>query len=63
MLLWHRPYEPFNQAPYEVLTRKTAFLLALAIAARVSKIHAIDVTRIRFEQMRHGAMLGHGAML
>ena len=50
------PYEPLYQAPYEALTRKTACLLALATAARVSQIHAIDITRIRFEQMRHGAI-------
>ena len=50
------PYEPLDQAPFEALTRKTAFLLALATAARVSEIHAIDVTRIRFEQTRHGAV-------
>ena len=33
------------------------FLLALATAARVSEIHAIDVTRIRFEDGRRGAAL------
>ena len=51
------PFEPLNNASFEDLTKKTVFLLALATAARVSEIHAIDVTRIKFEEGRHGAVL------
>ena len=50
------PYEPLSGASLENLTRKTLFLVALATAARVSEIHALDVTRIRFENVRHGAV-------
>ena len=52
-----RPYEPLDRASFEDLTKKTVFLLALATAARVSEIHAVDVTRIQFEEGRHGAVL------
>ncbi|XP_067685891.1 uncharacterized protein [Haliotis asinina] len=48
------PYEPLEDASFELLSRKTVFLLALATAARVSEIHALDVTQVRFEQARHG---------
>ena len=50
------PYEPLSDASFELLTKKTVFLLALATAARVSEIHALDVTRIKFENGRHGAV-------
>ena len=51
------PYEPLSQASLEHLTHKTAFLLSLATAARVSELHAIDYTRLKFEQQRDGAAL------
>ena len=51
------PYEPLEEASFEDLTRKTVFLLALATAARVSEIHAIDITRVRFEAGRHASVL------
>lgn len=35
------------------LTKKTIVLLALAIAVRVSEIHALDITRVCFEQGMH----------
>ena len=41
------PYEPLGESSFEDLTLKTVFLVALATAARVSEIHAIDVTRIK----------------
>ena len=50
------PYEPLSSASLEDLTRKTLFLVALATAARVSEIHALDVTRIKFENVRNGAV-------
>ena len=52
-----RPYEPLANASLEALTRKTAFLLALATAARVSELHALDVTRVKFQTKRHGNVL------
>ena len=48
------PYEPLEQASFENLTIKACFLVALATAARISEIHALDVTRITFDQHRHG---------
>ena len=48
------PYEPLDQASFENLTMKTCFLVALATAARVSEIHALDVTRVTFDQRRDG---------
>ena len=50
------PFEPLASASIENLTRKTLFLVALATAARVSEIHALDVTRIKFETVRNGAV-------
>ena len=48
------PYEPLEKASFEDLTLKTCFLLSLATAARVSEIHALDVTRITFDQRHNG---------
>ncbi|XP_071085823.1 uncharacterized protein [Haliotis cracherodii] len=42
-------YEPLQQADFVHLTQKTLFLLALATAARISEIHAIDFNRITFD--------------
>ena len=50
------PYEPLNSSSVAHLTRKTVFLIALATAARVGEIHAIDVTRIKFQRREHGAV-------
>lgn len=36
------PFEPLSVAPLEALSWKTAFLLALASACRVSELHALD---------------------
>ncbi len=50
------PYEPMSQANIDLLTRKTAFLLSFATAARVSELHALDVTQIRFDRGDCGAV-------
>ncbi|XP_071100530.1 uncharacterized protein [Haliotis cracherodii] len=42
-------YEPLQQADFEHLTQKTLFILALATAARMSEIHAINFNRITFD--------------
>jgi hypothetical protein len=41
-------FEPLSSVDMKFLAYKTAFLLALATASRVSEIHAIDVDSIRF---------------
>jgi hypothetical protein len=41
-------FEPLAKVYMKYLAFKTAFLLALAIASRVSELHAIDVDIIRF---------------
>ena len=38
------PYEPLEEANLRLLSHKTAFLLTFATAARVSEVHALDVT-------------------
>ena len=43
-------FEPIDDIPLEALTIKTVFLLGMATAARVSEIHAIDSTRITFDE-------------
>lgn len=50
------PFEPLSEASFQDLSRKTAFLLSFATAARVSELHALDVTRVRFEQSRKGSV-------
>ncbi|XP_071084229.1 uncharacterized protein [Haliotis cracherodii] len=50
------PFEPLNASSFYDLTKKTMFLLALATAARVSELHAIDITRVRFEHGTHGTV-------
>ncbi len=42
-------FESLLTADIAQLTTKTVFLLALATAARVGEIHAIDVTRVTFD--------------
>ncbi len=42
-------FEPLASSDIAALTFKTVFLLALATAARVGELHAIDVTRITFD--------------
>ena len=44
--LMSAPYEPMDKVDLKFLSHKTAFLLALATAARVSEIHAIDYSSI-----------------
>ena len=39
------PYEPLSKAPVLYLTMKTAFLLAMASAKRVSELHALSMDR------------------
>ena len=41
--------EPLDDVPLETLTIKTVFLVGMATAARVSEIHAIDSTRVSFD--------------
>lgn len=48
-----RAYEPLEHADFERLTQKTLFLLALARAARMSEIHAIDFSCTRFDSGEH----------
>lgn len=45
------PYEPMHNAPLELLTKKTLFLLATASARRRSEIHALTTRKgfIRFD--------------
>ncbi|XP_055957300.1 uncharacterized protein LOC130013001 [Patella vulgata] len=50
------PYEPLLEADMTHLTYKTAFLLAFATAARVSEIHALDVTQVKFIRAEKGAV-------
>jgi len=40
------PFEPVALAPLPMLSRKTAFLLALASASRVSELHALDFSSL-----------------
>jgi hypothetical protein len=47
-VLTGHPFEPALKADLKFLGYKTAFLLALATASRVSELHAIDVETIRF---------------
>ncbi len=50
------PYEPLSDASVQHVTWKTAFLLAFATAARVSELHALDVSRVRFDRGDIGAV-------
>ena len=54
--LMRRPFEPMESAGLPHVAWKTAFLLALATAARVSELHAIDVTTISFPTEPHKAV-------
>ena len=49
------PFEPLAEATLQHLTWKTCFLLAFATAARVSELHAIDVTQVTFDVGDSGA--------
>ena len=52
-------YEPLDQASLDRLSQKTCFLLALATAARIGEIHALDVTKVAFDVGdRHQLHLG-----
>jgi integrase len=44
------PFEPIDTAELKMLSYKTAFLLALASASRVSELHAIDERSIAFSE-------------
>ena len=54
-------FEPLSEVDLLHLTQKTVFLLAMATAARVSELHAIDVTRITFDRGPKG--FAHLALL
>jgi hypothetical protein len=45
-------FEPLSTVDMKYLAYKTAFLLTLATASRVSELHAIDVDTIHAEQYR-----------
>ncbi|XP_067673432.1 uncharacterized protein [Haliotis asinina] len=47
-------YELLHDKEFEQITFKTFFLVALATAARISELHALDVNRVQFERIRHG---------
>ncbi|XP_046581092.1 uncharacterized protein LOC124288585 [Haliotis rubra] len=47
-------YEPLAQKDFEKISFKTFFLVALATAARISELHALDVNRVQFERKKHG---------
>ena len=50
------PFEPLDSTSMQYLTWKTAFLLSFATAARVSELHALDVTAVRFDNGDIGAV-------
>ncbi len=50
------PYEPLGEASLQHVTWKTVFLLSFATAARVSEVHALDISRIRFDRGDVGAV-------
>jgi integrase len=45
-----KAYEPLGEKSMEILSHKTLFLIALATAARLGEIHAIDIHRISFDK-------------
>ncbi|XP_046548233.1 uncharacterized protein LOC124258215 [Haliotis rubra] len=49
-------YEPLGEKYFECITFKTFFLVALATAADISELHALDVNRVHFEWKRHGTI-------
>jgi integrase len=46
--LTRHPFEPLTQATDKYLSLKTVFLVALATGCRVSEIHALDMSSIRY---------------
>ncbi len=58
LALTRTPYEPLRDAPLHALTRKTAFLLGFATAARMSELHALDVDMVRFQRKEEAVHLG-----
>ena len=50
-------YEPLEDATRQRLTTKTVFLVAMASAARVSELHALQADLLRFEQRDGGAAI------
>jgi hypothetical protein len=48
--LTRHPYEPLTKASDKDLSLKTVFLLALATGSRVSELHALDVTTVKFKE-------------
>ena len=54
--LTKEPFEPLDSASLQHVTWKTAFLLSLATAARVSELHALDITAVRFDRGDTGAV-------
>lgn len=49
-LLGRRPFEPIVKADLRALTLKTAFLVLMSTAARVSEIHALDFSTMRHDE-------------
>ena len=49
-------YEPLSEATRLSLTVKTLFLTAIASAARVSELHAIEASQVRFETRAGGSV-------
>jgi len=47
--LTKKPYEPLHEATLKFLTFKTVFLITLASGARMSEIHALDISNIIHE--------------
>ena len=47
--------EPLEGASFEDQTLKTVFLISLASAARVSEVHALDVSQVTFDRTPHGS--------
>ena len=50
-------YEPLEDTTRQRLTVKTVFLVAMASAARVSELHALQADLLRFEQRDGGAAI------
>lgn len=52
LYIYKHPFEPLDSATLESLTLKTAFLITLALAGRVSEIHALSARHecMRFNQ-------------
>ena len=49
-------FEPLADAAILRLTQKTVFLLSMATAARISEVHALDVTQVTYDRGSHAAV-------